>query len=813
MVGRFGEAILIDWGLASTDNLAAQPVEISQVDINEQAQIQTENSGALLGTPAYMSPEQAAGRLDLVDCRTDVYGLGTVLFEILAGKPPHGGTSMHELLQKIEENPPPAAFDECPGVPRALNAVCLKAMAKLQEDRYASATDLANDVANWLADVPTSVFADPFVDRVTRWVRKHRVWAVASFVLLVMIAVVSSVATAFVNSARESEQIARTQAFDRLQDAQETIDESLTGIDELLRYFPSARTIRLRFLRKAADDYAKFASTEPENLPLAIEAGRARVRLGNTQSMLGETDKASATLKQAAEYFDQVKNRFGPSPELELESAFGQVQLARILAATGEYSKAAKLFESSISRILAIDDYRDIVGANRKTIVSDARIDLAEALLAIDQSEKANQQFQLAIESLDEQLKKNDESIIRASLARALQAKAQWQLRIIEPRKAVVAASAAISLYQDLLKREPNHPPWLEGRSVCRITLANTQSDLGNEKAALENHVKAVGACDDFWRAVPGVARYKDSALIARVDAAISYHHLGRNVEAADVISSGMNQTLETADETLVSAYAILGIVYAELDLIDDALNALEISLERLNTLLDANSQTGLLRLSATVQSHIARLIVEGGTPFADVEPIFLQVESKLRDLVAENDVDFDTKSTLAFVYQQHAEFLFEKEPKTATRLYGQAALLWKECPDHLRFQHGYMWLLLNCRDESVREFRLANDQIEKLLARSADSPRVLNLAAFGQLRIGEFEQARKYAESSFKLMPEGNSGAPAILAVCHARANRSDDARKSIELAEKILTEQHPNNRNALQLLRECKSLAQLAQ
>jgi PAS domain S-box-containing protein len=105
--------------------------------------------GQAIGTPAYMAPEQAAGDLDLIDHRTDIYGLGAVLYEILTGHPPFGGASTNEILKKVQDDEviPPRRL--CAFVPPALEAVCLRALAKARADRYSSAAELAREVQNW----------------------------------------------------------------------------------------------------------------------------------------------------------------------------------------------------------------------------------------------------------------------------------------------------------------------------------------------------------------------------------------------------------------------------------------------------------------------------------------------------------------------------------------------------------------------------------------------------------------------------------------------------------------------------------------
>src|SRR5262245_55093608 len=150
ILGDFGEVVVLDWGLAK---LVGQPEgEVSGSSVlADAAAIDSGYTmpGEALGTPAYMAPEQSAGRVDLIDRRADVYGLGAILYEILAGVPPFSGNSTDEVLRKVREEAPTPPRQHWPEVPPALETLCLRALAKRPEDRPAAAGDLALEVQGW----------------------------------------------------------------------------------------------------------------------------------------------------------------------------------------------------------------------------------------------------------------------------------------------------------------------------------------------------------------------------------------------------------------------------------------------------------------------------------------------------------------------------------------------------------------------------------------------------------------------------------------------------------------------------------------
>jgi formylglycine-generating enzyme required for sulfatase activity len=199
LLGEYGETLVIDWGLAKQlaapdgggpDAPAAGP---GAAPPDEEATA----AGAVLGTPAYMSPEQAGGRGHEVGPASDIYSLGATLYALLTNRPPCAGDRLHEVLRRAEAGdfPPPRQVN--PATPRALEAVCLKAMAREPGRRYATALELAEDVERWLADEPVRACREPLGVRARRWVRRHRTLATAIAVLLATTLIAGGFAAAY----------------------------------------------------------------------------------------------------------------------------------------------------------------------------------------------------------------------------------------------------------------------------------------------------------------------------------------------------------------------------------------------------------------------------------------------------------------------------------------------------------------------------------------------------------------------------------------------------------------------------------------
>ena len=130
VLGDFGEVMVLDWGLAKLLGAKTEPAGPLPVSLEKEATRDQTRQGQVLGTPAYMPPEQAEGRHDRVDRWSDVYSLGAILYEILTGEPPFDGADTLEVLKKVAHEPPVPPRQKVLSTPLALQAVCLKALAK-----------------------------------------------------------------------------------------------------------------------------------------------------------------------------------------------------------------------------------------------------------------------------------------------------------------------------------------------------------------------------------------------------------------------------------------------------------------------------------------------------------------------------------------------------------------------------------------------------------------------------------------------------------------------------------------------------------
>lgn len=271
MIGDFGEVILLDWGLAKRlDEPEPAAAAAAGLDGETGTSAAQTLAGVRLGSPAYMAPEQASGRIDLHGTQTDVYGLGVMLYEILSGDVPFSGASTEELLAAIQSREMPDPRMRNRSAPRALIAICRKAMEKGPLDRYPNAKALAEDVQHWLADEPVSVFREPAHRRCARWARNHKPIAAAIAASIAVLAVGGAVASAV---ARHAQNVARANGLvESLMNAHvRRVPEILQQVNDDFAWTKPALHAKLEMVKDGTDARLRLALALVDREPPQVD--------------------------------------------------------------------------------------------------------------------------------------------------------------------------------------------------------------------------------------------------------------------------------------------------------------------------------------------------------------------------------------------------------------------------------------------------------------------------------------------------------------------------------------------------------------
>ena len=293
ILGKHGETLVVDWGLAKALG-RADPM----IDAGERTLMPSSGSGggetlpgSALGTPGYMSPEQARGDLNRLGPRSDIYSLGATLYCLLTGRPPFEGDDVARVLRNVQwgEFAAPRQLDSA--IDPALEAICLKAMTFAPEERYATARALADDIERWTAGQPVSAWQEPLSRRVRRWAKRGRS-AVAALAASVLVAIASS---AYIRTVQTRAKAELTSAQAR---QKQRLDLALKSIklfhgelnDQPLLRDKQFERLRTRLLADAAELYGQleaFVYDETDQESLAA-MGDAFDELGGLTQKIGD---------------------------------------------------------------------------------------------------------------------------------------------------------------------------------------------------------------------------------------------------------------------------------------------------------------------------------------------------------------------------------------------------------------------------------------------------------------------------------------------------------------------------------------------
>jgi len=345
MLGDYGETLVVDWGLAKTMDGRPSPedFEVRAVSPSNRAQSDRTQAGRIVGTTQYMSPEQAAGRIDRLSPASDIYGLGATLYHLLAGRPPFEGDE-DDVVHRVQQGRFVPPRDYAKHVPRPLEAICLKAMARKPENRYAMARQLALDIERYLADEPISARHEPLVARAWRWTRRHRTLVMSLAAAAIVAIMAQSVSVALLK-------VQRDRAERNFQLAQDAVREYYVRVsEETLLNQPGMQPLRDALLRQALNYYEQFLDERADDRNLRRETALARFFVGRITETVDSPAKAVPHFQQAAEWQRELLTQSAADERDAIKAEYAQTlnALGRARQNLQQLDKAREQYEQAV---------------------------------------------------------------------------------------------------------------------------------------------------------------------------------------------------------------------------------------------------------------------------------------------------------------------------------------------------------------------------------------------------------------------------------------------------------------------------------
>jgi tetratricopeptide (TPR) repeat protein len=501
MLCKYGETLVVDWGLAKPiaekEKTGKDDAEQRRVTLSGSACTSPTLMGAAVGTPQFMSPEQAAGQLDKLGPASDVYSLGATLYSLLTGVVPISDRDLATLLNRVQKGDiaPPRSIK--PNIPRPLEAICMKAMALKPEDRYPGAKELADDIERWFGDEPVTAYREPWPARAARWMRKNPAVVAACIVAVPLLVVIALVLNIY--KARETR--AKLEAIENYQLARDAVDRYDTNVSEsVLLNEPGMEPLRERLLDDAGDFYVKFVKKYENDPTVKGELARAKYRLGQITADIKAEKKAIDLLQEAADVF-AVDKSVDPA-----EVARCYHHLGRLYRLTDDFDKSVEWYQK------ALVVWQSLGGANEEQQAGWARsqFGLGNVLQRQRQFAKAQLEYEQALAKLDKLAQKKppvpeyqrDKGVVHRNLGMVFAALGE------KDAEARAEFGKAIALQQELIKDHPNLSKFQDDLAGSHYTLGDVHYRKNRTKESIAAYQEAVKIWQQLTVTHPAVLDY-----------------------------------------------------------------------------------------------------------------------------------------------------------------------------------------------------------------------------------------------------------------------------------------------------------------
>jgi len=561
------------------------------------------STGAVIGSVRYMSPEQALGRTNRVDQRTDVYSLGITLYELLTLRKAFDADDQQQFLRQIEQEEPAPLRRVNPAVPVDLETIVLKAISKQRSARYRTARELADDLRRFAAGQPIRARRPSWSDRISKWAGRHRSLVALSFVFL--IAALAGTATAALLIVRQQAQTRRAlqlaeqnlkQAEENLRQAGSVVDHFGLFAAQRLGDIPGTEPLRRELLGDTLRYYRQFIQRAGQDPRLQTGLAVAHFKSAELLERLGEPSEALQSYEQAATVLHELSRDSAATNDTRTKLAMCYNNIGLLRANGGETEPAWEAYRKAITlqEGLVADEPANPV-CQRDLALTLCNIGLLHGQTGRIQD--AWRYYERAIEIQQRLLERQpDDAPLRRRLAGTYN-NVSYLYQTADPEKALEFSSRSLAMLRPLATAGTTDGT---AESDLGLALNNHGSLLGRSgqlDAARKCYTEAVEVYERLAQGSPAVARHQLDLAVATNNLGRTLNLLGQHEAAQAAIDKacGILQRLVEASpgdvnyrSTLGGALNNLGLAHERAGRLDEALSAYRNAVEHQQAARDA---------------------------------------------------------------------------------------------------------------------------------------------------------------------------------------------------------------------------------
>lgn len=815
MLGRFGETLVVDWGLAKLSDGAHLG---DTLPLPSPENYSGTHQGSAVGTPAFMSPEQASGELDRLSPASDVYSLGATLYCLMTGKPAFDGKDVLAIFEQIKQGvfAPPRALQ--PSLPVALEAICLKAMARDRSVRYASAAALADDLDRWLADEPVSAYQESFSERCARWARRHRTWIRAASVTSLILAIGAGVSAWQIHLARQATEIRRQQAVSRLKQASEAADRWLTGVSTAIEFYPGLQEVRLGQLEKAAQFYDEFAQGASDDPALEVERGRTKLRLGDVRRILNDPRAAEQAYRSALELFNELLTR-SPVPDgARLEAVNSRVRLARTLAEGKRRAEADQLYLEAIAMADALLVESPESFRHRESWLA-ALVDRAVLCGAQQQWNEAEQLVSRAIKRWSVWQSENpSDARYQQSMAKIAAVGGEIAMGQGKWSEAYATLERASHSLAKLIQQDEHDASYRSDRGSTLVQMAIAARSLGRTQEEFQAYQVALDEYRELKDAFPDVPEHRQNYALTQTDLAQIQLSWGETAEANATAQSAFDTFTSLAEasgllgdrEGLGASADVLGQIQLDRGETDRARDSFLLAQAQFDYLLAESPQEPSYRHRwAVVQSHLAQthLIAGGEAGAKEAEQCLAMCREVLADLATDSAFPATYRQSAALAEYHCGSLLFEAGQKDSaiaalTEAKRHFNLLIDSPAPPPEYLDQFASFLTECIEPSLRDANLAEQLARRAVEIAQENREMRTTLAAALCRLDRLSESRSQLQAALSQRPTAR--AYFWMALIEARQKHETPARENLGQGRAWMQARRAGNRELMRLGRE---------